>query len=512
MRAAVRVSGSTDHGKIPAIERGLAGTVAIFLLLTVPLDGAAAQERSGPETRTPEAASDSSGNPPVRPGELLPPSAPVRTPAEWEEAAAVLLAWEGHQPLLRQIVSAASTETEVIVLARDTLAARSDLVAHGIGLESVSFEQVPLNSVWVRDYGPWSVYSDDVGSLRLIDWIYDRPRPADDEVPLTISRRYGVPIHRMTIPPFDLVQSGGNFMTDGLGTAVSTRLVVEENWSGDYTRSVKSESVVDSLMRRFMGVDRYIKLEELPHESRSHIDMYMKLLDEETLLVGEFPPGVADHLYIEQNLKELLAHHASVFGTPYRVVRVPMPPSRDGAYPPHTSYRTYTNAVFVNRSILVPTYGSPYDSTALRVIAEALPGYRVIGIDSESIIRNFGAIHCVTKLVHSVDPLLISHQRKRSGSAVGPYRISARIQHRSGIKEATVWWRSDRHEAWRPVAMRPVDAVRRVWSATIPGLLREGGLSYYIEATARSGKRQVRPLTAPEGYWTFDIALADPRH
>lgn len=38
-----------------------------------------------------------------------------------------------------------------------------------------------------------------------------------------------------------------------------------------------------------MGIDRYIKMDELPYDGIHHIDMHMKLLDEETLLVGEYP-------------------------------------------------------------------------------------------------------------------------------------------------------------------------------------------------------------------------------
>ena len=55
-------------------------------------------------------------------------------------------------------------------------------------------------------------------------------------------------------------------------------------------------------MNKFLGVDRYIKMNTLPYDQIHHIDMHMKLLDEETLLVGQYPPGIADGPQIEANL------------------------------------------------------------------------------------------------------------------------------------------------------------------------------------------------------------------
>ena len=49
----------------------------------------------------------------------------------------------------------------------------------------------------------------------LIDWIYNRPRPLDDAVPELMSQLTGLPIYTTTEVPYDLVHTGGNFMTDG---------------------------------------------------------------------------------------------------------------------------------------------------------------------------------------------------------------------------------------------------------------------------------------------------------
>ena len=125
-------------------------------------------------------------------------------------------------------------------------------------------------------------------------------------------------------------------MSDGAGTAFSSELVVEENGpSGQFNQTVRTPAEVDSMMKWFMGIsERYVRMSTLPYDGIHHIDMHMKLLDEETLLVGEFPVGVSDGPQLEQNLQFIASNYNSTYGTPYELVRIPMPPSTGGAYPP----------------------------------------------------------------------------------------------------------------------------------------------------------------------------------
>jgi agmatine/peptidylarginine deiminase len=86
-----------------------------------------------------------------------------------------------------------------------------------------------------------------------------------------------------------------------------------------------------------------------------------------------------------------------------------MPPAANGQYPnTNGDYRTYTNSVFVNKTIIVPFYEEKYDTIARRIYENLLPGYNVVGIDCNKIIPSLGAIHCITKEVGVLDPLMIS--------------------------------------------------------------------------------------------------------
>ena len=443
-----------------------------------------------------------------------PPTYPVRTMAEWEEVQALVITWTSYTGILKQIVRYALDECPVIIACDDPAAVTAYLQNSSFGgpiadLSDVTFLQEDFNSIWVRDYGMETMYRNEVDSLVLLDWIYNRPRPDDDALPDAISSYLGIPMFSTTQAPYDLVHTGGNFMSDGAGTAFSSELVVEENGpSGQFNQTVRTPAEVDSMMKWFMGIERYVRMSTLPYDGIHHIDMHMKLLDEETLLVGEFPVGVSDGPQLEQNLQFIASNYNSTYGTPYELVRIPMPPSTGGAYPPQGYYRTYANNLFINGTVLVPTYREEYDTTGLRILRESLPGYRVIGIDcddnGQNIISASGAIHCITKCIGVEDPLLIRHQRLRDTyDTQNGYTVEAYVRHRSGIAQAQLHWTTDTAQGFTALAM--TDVGNGMWAADIPAQPAGTEVFYYVEGEANSGKVQVRPIVAPNGWWRFRV-------
>lgn len=433
-------------------------------------------------------------------GYTNPPGGQLRTMAEWEEISALTITWTSYQSVLREIIRAAQTETQVYIVCSDSNTVKSYLVSNNVPLLNLHYVIAPYNSIWIRDYGQNCVYRNDVDSLILVDWIYNRPRPKDDTIPSVLSREFGIPLYETTQSPNDLIHTGGNFMSDGFGTAFSSELVVNENPNHTVPE-------IDTIMNRFMGINRYIKMPVLPYDGIHHIDMHMKLLDEETLLIGQYPVGVSDGPQIEANLQYVLSNFNSVYGTPYKVIRIVQPPDIGGSYPSQGGdYLTYTNAVFVNKTVILPLYYQQYDTTALRIWREALPGYNIVGIDCNNIIQASGAIHCITHCIGVADPLLISHQPlPNTTNTVNPYQVDARIQHKSGIQSATLYWTTDTSQAWQTAAMSLTNAAANTWTGFIPAQPAGTFVYYYISASSVSGKTQVRPMPAPDGWWLFEV-------
>jgi agmatine/peptidylarginine deiminase len=445
---------------------------------------------------------------PLPKGFTYPPVSPIRNVAEWEEMDAVLISWKsGYEAFLSEIIKYSREEAKVYIYCSDSATVKSYLTSHSIPTSNTAYIQSSLNSVWIRDFGPNNVYTNDVDSLFLIDWVYNRNRPADDASPASFATRFNVPLYEATDPPTDLVATGGNFMSDGFGTAFSSKLILNENATVTaYNSTPKTEADVNQIASDFLGIDRYIKFETLPYDDIHHIDMHMKILDEQTILVGEFPAGVADGPQIALNLQYLQNNFNSVFGTPYKIIRIPMPPSTSGSYPPSSYYRTYTNSLILNKTVLVPTYYQAYDTIALRIYREAMPGYRIIGINANSIISQSGTIHCTSHEIATKNPLLISHQPLIDNDNIWTdYEVNALIQHRSGIASANIYYTTDTLLPYTAVPMSLTSAPNNTWTGYIPVQPSGTTVYYYIDATSVSGKHQVRPIVAPDGYWEFYI-------
>ncbi|MCW5898925.1 MAG: agmatine deiminase family protein [Flavobacteriales bacterium] len=453
-------------------------------------------------------------------GITTPPNQPVRTAGEWEEVMSLVITWRSYPVILKQIVRHAKEQCEVIIVCASSgtnsvANVQSYLNANNGGgpplpnFNNITFHVAATNSVWIRDYGPETMYFNEVDSLVLMDWIYNRPRPQDDVLSDNIGTLKNIAVFSSTAAPNDLVHTGGNFMADGFGIGFSSKLVDMENGpQGDFNITNKTPAQVNTLMNTWMGISPYVKMNELPFDNISHIDMHMKLLDEERLLIGEFPVGVSDGPTLEANIAFIQNNYVNTFGEPYEILRIPMVPSVGGQWPPQASYRTFANAIFINKLILVPTYREEVDTVGLRLWREYMPGYKVVGIDCDNadanIISASGAIHCITKNLGVRDPLLIKHKSLQDTYETAmPYPVSAYIRHKSGIANATLHWSIDTLQGYNAVPMAPAGGNN--WAAAIPAHPVGTMVYYYLHATANSGKTIARPITAPQGWWRFEV-------
>ena len=439
-----------------------------------------------------------------------PPDGPVRAAAEWEEVEYLVITWvPSFQNILRQIVEVGINECKVIITTQNQASVSSYLTSQGVDLTNVIFMNEPYDSIWIRDYGGNTIYSDDVGEKAFTDWIYNRPRPFDDVMPSAHANMLGFPIYVTDSGTNDLVNTGGNYMSDGLGNAFASKLVLDENAPGNpYGVTPKTESDIDDIMNAYMGINNYIKMETLQYDLIHHIDMHMKLLDEETLLVSRYPEGVADGPQIEDNIDYVLSNFSSAFGTPYDVVWIDAPPSTGGNYPDTGGYyRTFSNSVFVNGSVIVPTYRPEVDGPALDQYQDLLPGYNIVGIDvdnpGENLIALYGAIHCIVHTIGVDEPLWIVHQPIDEANTGTTVAVDALIKHISGVSNASVFWREEGESNYTEIPMSFVSDDD--WTADLSIPANTTNIEYYIEAQANSGKVLTRPIVAPDGYWTINV-------
>jgi len=238
-----------------------------------------------------------------------------------------------------------------------------------------------LESFWMVDYGPAFV-EDGSGVLSIVDPRYYTMRVNDDAVPTKLAAGLGVNVFRP-----DIGIEGGNFFSDGRGTCFISGMAVAEN-------GPQTEADLTEILRAYYGCDKTIWLWPLYGEPTGHIDMFFKNASATTVLVGQYAPAVdPDNASLLEMNVQILAAETNADGSPFDILRVPMPDNTDGIW------RTYLNGIVVNDLVLVPTYQDHAvgEASALAILGQAFSGRTVVGLDSEDIIAWGGAIHCVTR-------------------------------------------------------------------------------------------------------------------
>ncbi len=409
------------------------------------------------------------------------PTGVLRNPAEWERSQGVIIRWPLGIPLsLVAEMSEDITVTTIVASTSYQSSAIASYTAAGVNMANTDFLIAPTNSYWTRDYGPWFIYQNE--RLAIVDHIYNRPRPLDDVIPQEIGAAWALQVFGM-----DLITTGGNHMSDGLGRSMSTRLVYDEN-------PTKTQAEVDSIMFAYLGND-YTVLNYIESGGIHHIDCWAKFLNPTTIMVKDVPTSSSSYALLNARA-DYLAQQTSAWGQPYTIVRV---------YCPYGT--AYTNSIILNDKVLVPTFNSASDDDALQTYRDAMPGYEVLGFTGSWL--DDDAIHC--RAMGVPDKLMLFVNHTPLTGAVAPNTatpITATISDysRTGLiaDSLKVYYRVD-SGAWDFVTMAAAGG--DTYTASIPGQ-PSGTVDYYIKAADNSGRIETHPfIGAP---WAHQYAVNAP--
>jgi len=320
--------------------------------------------------------------------ETSPPVAPVRNVAEFDRVQGALIRYPFGIPftVIKEIAKDLTVTTIVSNSSlKDTVI--QQYVANGVDTSHCVFLMAPTNSFWTRDYGPW-FESDTNNQIGIVDFPYNRPRPQDDEIPKKVAELLGISWFGM-----NLIATGGNYMTDGMGVSASTTLIYDEN------PSLSHEQVAQKV-HDYLGIDTYYLREDLnPPEYIEHIDCWGKFLAPDKILLKKVNPSHQNYALIE-NEAIFWSNQICSYGYPFRVFRVRTP-----------NDQPYTNSVILNNKVLVPFMNSSWDDSAMAVYQNAMPGYEIYGFTALSsdpwVLTD--ALHCRVMGIADIGLLYIRH-------------------------------------------------------------------------------------------------------
>jgi agmatine/peptidylarginine deiminase len=307
------------------------------------------------------------------------PGGHVRAEAEYEGTRGILIRWGNYNALHTAMVvplTTAEPPAEVWIVVsggNQQQSAENVLEGGGADLAHVHFLAADSDSVWIRDYGPRFIEHE--GLPAIVDHVYNRPRPDDDDIPIAVGAAWDEPVYELP-----LVHGGGNFHLFRDRDAFMTRLVVNEN------PGVGEAEIIEDF-RAYEGLNLTL-FDPFPtsYDSTQHIDMWMLPLADRKVLIGEYDPaegGSVPNAVTEAAAEELASRRYTVYRTP--------------GWNDFGTHYTYTNSVIVNQVVLICRFDGyeKENAEALATYQEAMPDHAIVAVDCSDIIQLAGAMHCI---------------------------------------------------------------------------------------------------------------------
>lgn len=330
-------------------------------------------------------------------------------PAEFAPHRATWLSWPHKEaswpgkihtifPYYAEFVKWLAKSERVCINVRDEAMkafALSYLEKAGVELTQVDFFFFPTNDAWCRDHGPAFLINPAADKPKaIVDWGYNAwggkypPFDLDDVIPTRIAEHFGLPVFHPGI-----VMEGGSVEFNGKGTVLtSTACLLNPN-----RNPTLNQEKIEWYLRQYYGVQQVLWVDEgiVGDDTDGHIDDTVRFVNEDTVLtVIEENRQDENYELLQINLKQLQQMRL-LNGKQLNIVELPMPDEL--VYDDQRLPCSYANFYISNKYVIVPTFRSPKDEKALRIIQECFPDRETIGIDSTEIIWGLGSFHCLSQ-------------------------------------------------------------------------------------------------------------------
>jgi agmatine deiminase len=332
-----------------------------------------------------------------------------RFPAEFEQHAATWLSWPHkqetwpgkinsiYQPYCHFIKVLAEHEPVHINIVNEEMRdfAVENLETVSADINRIKFYTHPTNDAWCRDHGPAFLINPSAAQPKIIiDWKYNAwgnkypPFDLDDRIPTLIATAYQIPV----LYP-EIIMEGGSVDFNGKGTLITS----ESCLLNPNRNPLLSRLGIESFLEAYYGVEQVLWVKDgiVGDDTDGHIDDTVRFFNEDSVLVAvEESKSDENYKILQRNLTDLKTMRLPN-GKQLNIMELPMPDKI--IYEDQRLPASYANFYIANGLVVVPTFRSKKDEKALRIIQDAFPDRKVVGIDSTDIIWGLGSFHCLSQ-------------------------------------------------------------------------------------------------------------------
>ncbi|MDR0977388.1 MAG: agmatine deiminase family protein [Prevotellaceae bacterium] len=326
-------------------------------------------------------------------------------PAEWHLQSGIQLTWPhagtDWAPMLEEAqtcftdIAREIAQRELLLIVTPEPKAVERQIADTVNLANVRFMDCDTNDTWARDHGAITLIEE--GTPTLMDFTFNGWGLKFAAQYDNLITRYAVEdglLNGRYANRLGFVLEGGSIECDGMGTLLTTsECLLSPNRNGQLNQVEIEEYLLSTFhLQRVLWLDHgYLAGDD----TDSHIDTLARFCSSDTIAYVKCDDPTDEHYEALRAMEEQLQSFRTLSGAPYRLLPLPLPdPIVDGG---ERLPATYANFLILNEAVLYPTYAQPAkDAEAARVLQQAFPNSKMVGIDCRALIKQHGSLHCVT--------------------------------------------------------------------------------------------------------------------
>ena len=243
------------------------------------------------------------------------------------------------------------------------------------------FKKVKNNDTWARDFGAITIKKN--GKKELLDFVFNGwglkfPANLDNQISKKIFKN---------IKSYNFVLEGGSIDTNGEVLLTNTQCLLEKN--RNYPMSKKK---IEKFLKKTLQIKKVIWLNYgflEGDDTDSHIDTLARFVNKDTIVY------MKSYDKNDIHYKELKKMEAELKKTGFNLIPLPLP--KPIYYKNERLPATYANFLIINRAVLLPIYNCKYDKKVIKLFKKLFPDRKIIPINSNTLIKQHGSIHCITK-------------------------------------------------------------------------------------------------------------------
>jgi len=195
----------------------------------------------------------------------------------------------------------------------------------------------------------------------------------------------------------NLILDGGNFISNGQGTAIVTNKIIADNQN-------LSTDEIKQIFKTQIGISNLIILPVEPGDITGHIDGTVRFINDSTLIVSSYPDiyskgqnNISEEDYIID--KQFLDNIADTLIKSFTVKRLVNDiPKNDGVNGVASAFGNYINFLRIGNYLFLPQYDIPQDEISIDFFNKNFPELTIVPIkkDIDKLSKLGGVLNCIS--------------------------------------------------------------------------------------------------------------------